>query len=311
MEFDFKDLEILKQIIEQQSFTKASSKVYLAQASVSERVSNLEAQIGLRLFDRLPKGVFPTKAGKIFYEYAKRMLKLKGELIAELQDLVGLKGGSLELGGSTVPGEYILPGLISEFISMYPQVVINLSIGDSKEIRERILTGELDLGVVGAMDRSLHLEFVPLWWDQLVIAVYKGHRFYGKESVGLEEIKAEPFVVREEGSGTLSFVAQCLLSHDLSIERDLRVVGRLGSTTAIKEAVKAGLGISIISKRAIEAEIQRGELWPVNITPMDMRRYFYLTFDKRRSLSPVVREFKEYLLNLRDTNLKSSQIEAN
>jgi len=308
MEFDFKDLEILKHIIEQQSFTKASLKVYLTQASVSERVANLEAQIGLRLLDRLPKEVLPTKAGQIFYEYAKKILKLKNELIGELQDLIGLKGGSLDIGGSTVPGEYILPSLITEFIGLFPQVVINLSISDSKEIREKILKGELDLGVVGATDRSLHLEFIPIWSDQLVLVVYKGHKLYGRESVKLEDIKGEPFVIREEGSGTLSFVAQYLEKHNLHLEKHFHVAGRFGSTTAIKGAVKAGLGISIISKRAIETEIQRGELWALNIDSMDIRRHFYLTFDKRRSLSPIAREFREFLLNLRDTHLKSIEI---
>lgn len=302
MDFDFKDLEIFWRIVELKSFTKAAERVYLSQASVSERISHLEEQVGLKLFDRLPKGVELTTAGRVFYGYAKKLLELRGELTKAVEDLKGLKAGTLEVGGSTVPGEYILPGKISGFLERYPLAKINLIISDSKLIREKVAAGLLELGVVGAMDSTPYLEFLPIWDDQLVLAVGKGHRLFGKEEVELEEILGEAFVLREEGSGTLSIWEKALEDSEIDPAKDLNVVAILGSTTSVKEAIKSGLGVSVISKRAIASEIANGELWAINLKGVDLKRYFYLTWDTRRTLSPLGREFKKYLLGFDKEN---------
>lgn len=302
MDFDFKDLEIFWRIVELKSFTKAAERVYLSQASVSERISHLEEQVGLKLFDRLPKGVELTTAGRVFYGYAKKLLELRGELTKAVEDLKGLKAGTLEVGGSTVPGEYILPGKISGFLERYPLAKINLIISDSKLIREKVAAGLLELGVVGAMDSTPYLEFLPIWDDQLVLAVGKGHRLFGKEEVELEEILGEAFVLREEGSGTLSIWEKALEDSEIDPANDLNVVAILGSTTSVKEAIKSGLGVSVISKRAIASEIANGELWAINLKGVDLKRYFYLTWDTRRTLSPLGKEFKKYLLGFDKEN---------
>lgn len=302
MDFDFKDLEIFWRIVELKSFTKAAERVYLSQASVSERISHLEEQVGLKLFDRLPKGVELTTAGRVFYGYAKKLLELRGELTKAVEDLKGLKAGTLEVGGSTVPGEYILPGKISGFLERYPLAKINLIISDSKLIREKVAAGLLELGVVGAMDSTPYLEFLPIWDDQLVLAVGKGHRLFGKEEVELEEILGEAFVLREEGSGTLSIWEKALEDSEIDPAKDLNVVAILGSTTSVKEAIKSGLGVSVISKRAIASEIANGELWAINLKGVDLKRYFYLTWDTRRTLSPLGKEFKKYLLGFDKEN---------
>ncbi len=300
MDFDFRDLEIFSTIVELKSFTRAAEKVYLAQASVSERISNLEARVGAKLLDRLPKGIELTSVGKLFYEYSKKLLELRSKLLMELKDLMGLRSGTLELGGSTVPGEYILPAKVAEFLKRYPLVKINLVIGDSKVIREGVLNGTLEVGVVGALDHNPNLKCIPIWQDQLVLCVNQDHRFYGLESISLEEALKEPFVIREKGSGTLSFWERGLKEAKIDPERDLRVVARLGSTTSVKEAVKSGLGVSVISERAITGEIKAGYLWPLKVRGLDMLRKFYLIWDIRRTLSVLAKSFVDFILETVD-----------
>lgn len=300
MEFDFKDLEIFCRIVELKSFTKAAKKVFLAQASVSERMSNLEEQVGIRLLDRIPKGVELTSAGRLFYGYAKEILRLKTELVRELKDFVGIKAGTLEVGGSTVPGEYILPSMIRGFVEKYPLVEISLLISDSMDIRERVVSGLLELGVVGAVDEGVSLEYIPMWKDELVLAVAKGHALFGREEATVKEVLKETFVLRERGSGTLSFWERSLKAAGIDPERDLRVVARLGSTTSVKEAVKSGLGVSIISRRAILKEVEAGDLWATKVQGLKLIRSFYLICDKRRTLSPIARAFKAYLLEFKE-----------
>ena len=149
VDFDLRQLEVFQKVVELESFSKAAAVVCLAQASVSERIANLENMLGLRLLDRLGRRVVPTKAGDLLYKHALDLLEMKRVACAEMEDFLGIRRGEIRIGGSTIPGEYILPKVMGLFGQQHPLLVLTLAIADSAEIENKVLGGDLELGVIG------------------------------------------------------------------------------------------------------------------------------------------------------------------
>ena len=176
IDFDLRQLEIFCKVLELESFSKAANAVFLAQASVSERIATLESMVGARLFDRMGRQVVPTAAGKLLYRHACLLLEMKKTACNEMQDFLGMKKGEIHIGGSTIPGEYILPKVIGRFREKNPFVSVILNIADTSKIENRVLKGDIELGVVGSKSSQDSLICLELWDDELVLAVSKGHK---------------------------------------------------------------------------------------------------------------------------------------
>ena len=296
VDFDLRQLEVFSKVVELGSISRAGQAVGLAQASVSERMSNLEQSIGTPLLDRLGRRIVPTKAGKLLYEHAQAHLALKRSTCQALEEFMGLRRGEVALGGSTIPGEYILPQVMAEFRRKHGAVVVRLNVEDSGRVCERVLAGQDELGVVGWASQQPNLGFTELWTDELVLVAPAGHHWAGGKPVGLEELAREPFIQREGGSGT-----RAKLQADLEAlcgygcER-FNVVAQLGSSTAVKEAIKHGLGVSILSKRAVAGDLEAGSLVQVPLAGMGFPRMFYLVRDERRTLSPMAALLMQFIL---------------
>ncbi|MBN2126548.1 MAG: LysR family transcriptional regulator [Deltaproteobacteria bacterium] len=297
VDFDLRQLEIFQKVVELGSFSKAAESVCLAQASVSERIATLENTVGARLLDRMGRQVVPTRAGEILYKHALILLDMKRTACLEMDGFLGMKRGQVSLGGSTIPGEYILPRCIGEFCENYPDVTVTLSVGDTHEVEARVLAGELELGVIGSKSTAKNLIAHELWRDELVLAVPPDHRWAKKDRVSPEELLKEPFIMRETGSGTLKIMEDYLQKSKLGGIDRLNVVACFGSSTAVKEGVKAGLGVSILSSRALETEAKTGLLKALKVTGLSMVRSFYLIRDRRRIASPLCQALLDFLLS--------------
>lgn len=297
VDFDLRQLEIFRKVVDLGSFSKAADAVYLAQASVSERIASLENMVGARLLDRLGRLVVPTKAGELLYKHAVLLLQMKKTACLEMQDFLGMKRGEIHMGGSTIPGEYILPQVIGDFREKYPFVSVALRIADTREIESRVLEGNLELGVIGSKSSHRSLICHELWEDELILAVPAQHRWAERTEVLLAELSEEPFVLREIGSGTLRIMEEHLRTAGLKDTDSLNAVARLGTSTAVKEAIKAGLGVSILSSRALDTELKTGILKALKLKDLPMFRRFYLIRDKRRIASPLCQAMLEYLLS--------------
>jgi DNA-binding transcriptional LysR family regulator len=296
IDFDLRHLEIFQAVVDLKSFSRAAARVFLAQASVSERIATLEGLVGTRLLDRLGKQVVPTKAGELLYKHAVLLLDMKRTACLEMNDFLGVRKGEVSLGGSTIPGEYILPKLIGRFRQQYPFVSINLSIANTNEIKKTVLTGDLELGVVGSSNTHKNLIFRELWKDQLLLVVPSSHRWAGKKEVTVQDLIGEPFILRELGSGTLKILDNYLKSAGLKGIDALNTVARFGTSTAVKEGVKAGLGVSILSVRAADTELEMGILKALHVKDLQMNRNFTLITDRRRIASPLCRALVDFLL---------------
>ena len=286
---DLRKLQVFLAVIEEKSFSRAAERCYLSQPTVSGHIKALEDAFGVLLFDRHTREVRPTRAGELLYSYTKKILKLAEELEKEM-DLFRAGGrGPLFIGGSTIPGQYILPPLLGAFKRLHPHTRITLKVSDSGEVTRMVAEGELDLGVVGARFSDQKLLFEPLWEDKIVLIVPPG---LFEEEFPLEKLFHLPLIVREEGSGTWFTVKRVLEERGLSLEK-LNIVAELGSTEAVKQAVKAGLGGAFVSEMAVREELAQGLVQKL-VLPWSIKRHFYLVFPQGRTLSPIAQIFVDF-----------------
>jgi len=297
IDFDLRQLEIFRKVVELGSFSKAADEVFLAQASVSERIATLESRIGTKLLDRLGRQVLPTRAGELLYKHAVLLMDMKNTACLEIQDFLGVRQGEINIGGSTIPGEYILPELIGRFHENHPLVSVTLKIADTSEIEDLVLKGDLELGVVGS--RASHKSLIQheLWRDELVLAIPANHKWAKRRTVSIEEIFDQPFIIREAGSGTLEIINHYFQASGSKETTALNVVASFGSSTAVKEGIKSGLGISIISSRALDTEFKAGILKALELEGLRMTRSFYMIRDRRRIASPLSRAMLDFLVS--------------
>jgi DNA-binding transcriptional LysR family regulator len=291
---EIKKLEAFCKVVELKSFTRAAEQVLLSQPTVSEHIRSLEQELGQKLLDRLGREVEPTPVGSLFYGYARKILKTRVEAVQAVQQYSGKLIGRITMGAGTIPGTYILPELIGRFRLQYPSIKTTLRISSSQIISEKVLAGELELGVVGARWTEKGLDWTEMFSDELTLAVHPDHPWAFEKSVDLKALVKEPFVMREPGSGTRKVFAKILEDHGIK-ESDLQEVAEIGSTAAIKEAVKEGIGISILSKYAVQDDVDCGRLKAVSIKGHELRRSFYLIQRKNRGVAPVASVFLEYL----------------
>ncbi len=283
-------LNIFVKVVESGSFSKAADQVLLTQPTVSSHINDLEAHFGCRLIDRLGKEVAPTRAGQLLYKYARKLLALENETESVMADYHGIMRGHLHIGGSTIPGEYILPAVIGRYSADYPEVKVSLSIGDTRQVTEEVFSGGLEFGIVGARMKNKKLVQEEVATDKLRLVVPADHKWAGRQRVSLKNLLTESIIVREKGSGTLQALLDSLSSAGYK-SGDLDIIAEMGSTTAVIQGIKSKVGISVLSTLAVREELQAGRLKALPIGGLDLQRSFYLTVNKNRTLSPLCKAF--------------------
>ena len=291
---DLRQLEIFVKVAELKSFSKAAQALRLTQPTVSEHIRTLEQELGVRLLDRLGRGAEATRAGQLLLSHATRMLQLQRETLQAMDSFQGRLAGDLHVAASTIPGEYVLPSLIGRFKEKFPDIVISLLIGDSRAVVDWVIDGRAEVAVVGAKLAHRGIEYRELMPDELVVVVPVAHPWHGKKEIGLADLRAEAMLLREQGSGTRAAFESTLAQagQDLSA---FRIVGEMGSTQAIKQAVKAGVGVSVISRRAVDEECRSGLVWCLKIRDLKITRAFHIATHRDRSRSPLAEAFRSFL----------------
>ncbi len=291
---DLWQLHIFCKVVELKSFSKAGETIHLSQPTVSSHIKDLEDHLGCRLIDRMSKEALPTKAGELLYRYAKRLLALRNETETAMAEFKGKIKGTLVIGGSTIPGGYLLPQIVGAFTQQFPDIFISLVIGDTQKIINDTLEGMIEFGVVGARSGSKKISQEKLLDDEMLVIVPKHHPWSDKKSISVKMLLDEAFIIRESGSGTLKSIAASLSSVGYSID-DLKVVAEMGSTESVRQAIKHGAGISILSTLAVAEEVKAGALSALAVDGLNLTRRFYLTWHKSRSLSPLSEAFIGFL----------------
>ena len=299
---DLWQLNILCKVVEQRSFSKAGKLVRLSQPTVSSHIKDLENHFGCRLIDRLAKEAVPTKEGELLYHYAKRLIGLRDETEDALRQFKESVEGNLIIGGSTIPGGYVLPKLIGSYLKKYPKVHVSLRVGGTGQIVADILSGKIELGVVGARISDHHLEQIVLLEDEMCLIIPRDHKWGNTDEIGLDELLREKFIVRESGSGTLKSFQNKLKKSGYAL-KELNIVSELGSTESVVQGIKNDIGISIVSPIAVADELHSGSLKALKIRGLNLKRHFFLTRHKNRSLSPPGQAFSRYLTKILSVEL--------
>jgi DNA-binding transcriptional LysR family regulator len=289
-------LKVFCTVAETKSFSKASDIIHLTQPAVSLQIQALEELYETKLFDRSSNTVVLTPAGEILYKYAKEILALYASAAKDIGELTGLVKGSISVGASTTIGNHLLPSVISDFRKTHPKIRMHLLVGNTKRIVELLNSGNIDVGLVEGDVTKQKLMAEKLIRDELVVIISSQHPWHKKKDVSIFDLTKEPFILREEGSGTRQIIEKYLSKHGISTH-DMKVSMMLGSTEAIKEAVESGIGISIVSRWAARKESKYGSLKLLSIKEEKLFRDFSLIFHKSAIASHAVDEFLTYLKN--------------
>ncbi len=275
------------------SFRKAARERHVSQPGVSRHVQRLETELGVALLVRHRKRVVPTAAGSRLFAYAVDALAAHDRIIGSLARDDAAVEGELRIAASTAPGEYLLPGLLSQFTEIYPRVRPRVVVTDSASATEQVGDGHSDLGFVGIRVTHPSLEWTVVAEDELVLAVPGRHPFAGRPSVDVAELKGLPFIEREPGSGTWSGLRRALDRAGVK-ETGYIPVMVVNSTHATLAAVNNGFGFSIVSSLATH-EHEFDQVYPARLTGLDTARSLYMI--RLASLeSSVARAFGDWVL---------------
>ncbi len=290
---DIHHLRVFASVFKQRSFSKAAEELHLTQPTVSDHIKALEEELNCRLFDRLARRILPTdEAGLLIGRTQEIIDKLDG-----LKDVLGESRkeltGNLVIGASTIPGTYILPGLSAAFREKNTSVLFEVVVSDSKAIIDKVAGDDLLIGIVGAKLESRQVDYKPFLDDELIVVA--SGSYDARKNISVRDLSGLPVVMREQGSGTRREFERILEKEGIDFQH-LNIVGIFGSTDAVKQAVKEGLGISIMSRRSVKDELKYGMLREIKIKDACMKRQFYIITHRKRTLPHLYKTFVEYLL---------------
>nr|WP_218623606.1 selenium metabolism-associated LysR family transcriptional regulator [Thermoanaerobacter sp. CM-CNRG TB177] len=287
-----RDIEIFVTVCELKSMSAAAKKLYMSQPAISQAISQMEGELQVRLFDRIGRKLSLTYAGEILYSYGKRILNLVKEAECTLDDVRNMRMGRLRVGTSTTVGIYLLPEIIGEFRKKF-NIDVYFTIGNTAEIEKLILDNSIDLGIVEGPVHSRDIVVTPYIDDELYLVCSKSHRWAKKKNISPAEIENEDIIMREKGSGTREVFEEAMARNNVKY----RIKYVLNNTEAIKKAVEANIGVSVISRLAVKKEIRGGRLLKVDIENIRFKRKFSIIYHKDKFKSNLFEEFIKHLYN--------------
>ena len=256
------------------NFTKAADALHMTQPAVTFQIRQLEEHFNTRLFDRTHNRVSLTEAGQRVYSYADRIFELYDEMENTIREMTGDVSGVVTLGASTTIAEYMLPFLLGDFKAQNPDVNIRLKVSNTEGIVSMVENNVIDLGIVEASVNNKNLQVDVCRMDQLVAIVPPTHPLASLAAITPQQLLPYPFICREEGSGTREVINEFL--HEHMAGEDLKICLELGSPEAIKGAVEAGMGVSIMSHSTVAKELKLGSLAAVPLDPALERPFSFV-----------------------------------
>lgn len=293
---NLKQLEAFVCVAETRSFSKAGKKLYITQPTVSAHIQSLEAELGSRLFVRTTKDVLLSSDGERLYEYAKQMLQLENRIIKEFKDRDSRHKNTIVAGASTVPGQYILPQLLSLFCHTYPEYRFDIMEDDSQGVVRRVAGGELEVGFTGTRIPGENCVFEPFYIDRLMVVTPMDQQYDAFQESGfpLEQLYKERLIVREEGSGTRKETEAYLTSTGIHLEH-LNIVATMSNQETIKKSVSSGMGIAILSGVSVEDYVRQGKLRCLPIREGELSRNLYMVWNKTSKPGSAARVFIRFV----------------
>jgi DNA-binding transcriptional LysR family regulator len=277
MALNFHQLHIFHTVAEKESFSHAAQALHMTQPAVTMQVQALEDYFGVKLFHRSTKKIELSESGRALLPFAKRSIDLIRETDVAMSKFTRMIEGRLQLGASLTMGEYILPRLLGPFGKDYPNISVSMKVMNTTQILDEVLGHQLTFGLVEAPIHHADVHTEAVLSDELKLIVPSGHPLANKDIIMMEEVLEYPFVLREQGSGTRRVMEEELTRMGIDYNK-MNIVMELGSTGAIKSAVEAGLGISILSQSSVKHEVTLGLLKVKAIGNISFNRNFYAIY---------------------------------
>ncbi len=299
----FRQLQIFESIFRLGSFTRAAEELFLTQPTLSMQIKKLTEAVGMPLFEHVGRNVEPTEAGKELYHACRQVFDVLSNLEMKIADLQGLKQGRLRIGVVTT-AKYLAPELLGEFSQVYPGIELALKVTNRERTIERMYANEDDLYIMGQAPKSeLEVASYRIAPNPLVVMAPRDHPLVEKKRISLKRIAEEPFIVREPGSGIRD------VTFKRFEEKGLRPNGRmeLGSNEAIKHAIVAGLGISVLSLHSLTLEGNQGPVAILNVEGFPIMRSWFLVHPKSKELSLAAQAFLDFAIGCEPEILKRMQ----
>ncbi|MDX9714562.1 MAG: selenium metabolism-associated LysR family transcriptional regulator [Dissulfurispiraceae bacterium] len=290
---DIHHLKVFVSVYKNRSFSKASEYLFLCQPTVSDHIKTLEKELECRLFDRLGRSIRPTAEADILFERAVEIIEKTDELKLAISNSSANISGTISFGSSTIPGSYIMPQIMAAFKHKHPEVDFIMISSDTKEIIEKVASHELAFGICGSMIENNQIAYKSFFEDELIAVAAPSMRL--PQKLTIKQLSQQPFVIREHGSGTRREIERIFEKHGVDLSK-IRISATVGSTNSLKQAVKAGLGMGIVSRIAVSDEIRDRSLYVIQPDSITMKRKFYIATHKKRTLPLLHREFIKLIL---------------
>lgn len=293
---NLKQLEAFVTVAETKNFSTAAKKLYLTQPTISAHIHSLEKELGSQLFIRTTKEVMLLEDGERLYHYAKQMIQLENNIKKEFLYKDRNFTQKIVVGASTVPGQYLLPQILSLFSRTYQGYQIELKEADSERVIEMVATGIIEIGFTGMKTEEPQCVFEAFYADKLMVITPNYERYARYLSTGfpLEQLCSERMILREEGSGTRKETERYLQDMGMDLPA-LNIVATISNQEAIKKAVSSGMGISIISKAVVKDYVRQGNLLCFPLEKGVIYRNLYMVWNKNTKPGPSARVFIQFV----------------
>ncbi|MGL6107659.1 selenium metabolism-associated LysR family transcriptional regulator [Romboutsia sp.] len=288
---DFKQLEAFVAVAKHKSFSKAARELFLTQPTISSHIQNLEKELDTILINRSNKTVTLTKSGEILYDHAIYILNNCKKAIYDIKEFSGKIEGIIDIACSSIPEAYILPNFLKCLSTNYPDVRFNISHYDSQYVISEILNERISFGLVGSKNNNPQVEYIDLIDDELILIAPKNLKLKNIDGyIDIEELYNLTFIMRKEGSGTRDLIFNTLNKNNFDTDK-LNILAHVESNNAIKEMVKIGLGVSLISYISALDYINNDNLDFFRIKDIDFFRKFYFIYSKKKIFNPLEDKF--------------------
>jgi DNA-binding transcriptional LysR family regulator len=286
-------LTTFQAVVEEGSFIRAAERLHFSQPAVSAQIRQLETSMGQKLFDKIGHKTHLTMAGEELYNYSQKIFALIDETMETMEALRSPDSGRLSVGADTTVGTYVVPHLLGKFHHLYPQVEITLEVVNPRYLVDELINNRIDMVIMGKIPAEVSVFAADFEPNELVLIAPPTHRLAGIPQVPFAELAREHFLLREIGSGTRAALEDAFQQMDLPLQVSMQV----GNNSAIKQSVAAGLGVALISRVAINAELEAKRLVMLDVKGFPIMRQWRLIHLQDRTLSATARAFKKFLLD--------------
>jgi DNA-binding transcriptional LysR family regulator len=292
LNFTLRQLQVFEKVASLLNYSRAAEALYLSQPAVSMQIKQLEGHIGLPLFEQMGKKIFLTDAGRELFPYARHLAQQMDEIESVFNEMKGLGQGKLTLSVVNT-ANYFTPQLLAKFCQLHPSINVILQVANRDAVLKQLADNSTDLAILGRPPEGLDLDAQSFLDNPLVVIAAPGHPLAEQQQIQIARLAKETFMSREQGSGTRSAMERVFALHGVQP----RINMEMETNEAIKQAVRAGMGLGILSLHSLELELETGRLVTLDVENFPLIRHWFVAHRRNKRLSSAALAFKSFLLS--------------